>query len=383
MATTTKAKAATAAKRTTAEPPATTTDSAAPWLIPKKPEFHTDPKSPFPDRYSIDKEREFMAEYIATNPTDERHPLYDRYIELVDREDQFEKIRSHYNSSLGADALAENTETFGMRELGRLVDDEADRLEIHTLEAYRMFLGRRREPGTEQAPIIGGKRIGAVLRDLWLMTGKDNPFADWALVRHEHAMKEAQARLKREIEAAQSALMEQQKRGLHLSVVRSAEPQMLTLGFRSPYGYAVCKVINDFDFFIRLMKTLERKDLRSDDQVRQSIHEITRLIRRVWTDTARFGRWLSQDEVKDLCRGDFIEGAVEDAANRVRFASEVFGTVPSQIYTCAIQPTHSRRHRRITAEERLLLARIGAQLAKAEEVDQGSAQSEAREDAAA
>ncbi|SCK55719.1 integrating conjugative element protein, PFL_4669 family [Variovorax sp. HW608] len=374
---TTKAKAATAAKKTSVKPVIQTPDAAAPWLATRKPEFLTDPNSPFADKYSVDKERELLADFIATNPNDERHPLYDRYIELVDREDQLEKLRSEYESTLGADAVADNAETFGMRSLGRLVDDEADQLEIHTLEAYRMFLGRRREPGTEHAPIIGGKRIGSVLRNLWLMTGKDNPFADWALVRHEHSMKEVQARLKREIEAAQSALLDQQKRGLHLSIVRSAEPQKLTLGFRSPYGYAVCQAINDFDFFIRLMKTLERKDLRSDDQVRKSIHELTRLIRRVWTDTARFERWLSQDEVKDLARSDFIEGAAEAAANRVRFATEVFGPVPSQIYTCAIQPTHSRRHRRVSAEDRLLLTRIGAQLAQAEAAADAEGQQEA------
>ena len=42
-----------------------------------------------------------------------------------------------------------------------------------------MFMGRMREPGGEAAPIVGGKRVAAALRGLWLLTGNDNPYADW------------------------------------------------------------------------------------------------------------------------------------------------------------------------------------------------------------
>lgn len=347
-------------------------------------EFLTDPASPFADKYSVDRERVFLDEFIRKGGgEDEAHPLYDRYLELLDRQERLAKMKGADPSSMAADTVVEHNEAVGMRSLGRLVDDDVDQMEVHTLEGYRMFLGRRREPGSQAAPIIGGKRMASVLRSLWMMTGQDNPYADWALVRHEHSIAEVAARLDREIAAAEAAIEHQRKRGVHLSILRNPEPARLSLGFRSPYGFGVAKLINNFDCFVRMQKTLERKDLRSDEQVRQSIQEITRLIRRVWQDTSRFDRWLSREEVRTLGRADFVEPAPEEAARRLAFATEVFGAVPSQIFTCTIQPKHSRRHRRISAEEAQLLERIGAKLAQAEVAESEAQEAAAREAGAA
>lgn len=330
-------------------------------------EFLTEPNSPFPDGYSIAKERAFLAKDIEAGLAEkESGRLYDRYIELLDREDRLESMRRRYEDKMGADHETTAEEVTGMRQIGRLVDEEVDQLQVHTLEAYRLFLGRRREPGTEAAPIIGGKKMGSVLRSLWLMTGRDNPYADWALVRQEHAMREVQGRLKREIDAAQAILDKQQRRGLSLSIVRSENPMVLNLGFRSPYGYGVVHMVSEYDWFIRLMKTMERKSLRTDDEVRKAVSEMNRLIRRIWNETSRFDRWLGQEEIKDLCRSDFAEGVPEDASKRAQFAVEVFGPVPADVFTCAIKPTHSRRHLRVSPEERKFLAHMGRQLAKAE-----------------
>lgn len=329
-------------------------------------DFAKEPNSPFRDGYSIAGERAALAEYIdwvkETNPTN----LSERYIELLDREERLEKMQREYHDTLGADRLVDRSEAIGMRSLGRLVDEEEDQMELHTLEAYRMFSGRRREPGSEARVIIGGRRIASVLRNLWLLTSQDNPYADWALVRHEHEMAAIQQRLDREIEAAQAAIAEQAKKGMRLSMLRNAEPAILTLGFKSPYGFAVATLITRFDYFVRLMKTLERKDLRTDDQVRQAIYTLTRLIRAAWYGTEKFERWLSNEQMRSMSRVDFVKEGDAAAAGRVEFATQVFGPVPSQIYTCAVQPKHSRRMRQITPEERALLARVGEKLARAE-----------------
>ncbi|KQP14874.1 PFL_4669 family integrating conjugative element protein [Pseudorhodoferax sp. Leaf267] len=334
---------------------------------PKPPAFLTEPGSPFADGYSIAKEREFLAPHIAEGLEEKAFgAMYDRYIELMDREDRLETMKREYEQKMGADHETSRDEAIGMRQIGRLVDDEVDQMQVHTLEAYRLFLGRRREPGTEAAPIIGGKKMGAVLRSLWLLTGRDNPYADWALVRHEHAMKEVHALLRKEVESAKKVLDDYKQRGMSLSILRSEQPMLLNLGFRSPYGYGVVQLVSEYDWFIRLMKTLERKSLRTDDAVRHSINDVNRMIRRIWYDTARFDRWLSRDEVTSLCRSDFAEGVTEDGAKRAQFALEVFGAVPSDVFGCVIKPTHSRRHLRESPEERKFLAHMRLQLAKAE-----------------
>ena len=201
---------------------------------------------------------------------------------------------------------------------------------------------------------------------MWIFTGNDNPYADWALLRHEQTIKEIQKRLERETQEASKVLNELKKKGLAFSILQSAEPKVLNLGYRSPYGYAISTLIVEFDYFVRLQKTLSRKNLLSDEQARQAISEMTRFIRRVFNETTRFDRWLTREEIRNLSRLDFLPDASEEAKKRVEFASGVFGVVPSEVYTGQLQPRHSRRRLQISQAERQLLAHVGAGLDEAE-----------------
>ena len=330
-------------------------------------QYETEPNSPFQDGYSITKEEHLLADYIQSDPMDESDLRFDRFVELEDRKERLEKMQQKFATRKGADLVVTPREVSGLNALGSLVDEGVDQMSLHTKEAYRMFMGRTREPGKDIAPIIGGKRIAAALRALWLLTGNDNPFADWGLLRHEQSMREVHKRLQREIEEPSKTLQDQQRRGLNYTILRSANPVVLDLGFRSPYGYAVSNFIADFDYFVRLQKTLEHKNLRSDDQVRQTISEMTRFVRRCWNETARFDRWLNREEVQRLSRADFIPNAPKDGAMRVEFATGVFGAVPSEVYSTALQPSHSRRRMQISPVERKLLQSVGKQLAQAEQ----------------
>ena len=140
----------------------------------------------------------------------------------------------------------------------------------------------------------------------------------------------------------------------------------MNLGFKSPYGYAVAQLVSDFDYFVRVQKTLERKNLRSDSQVRQSITEITRVIRRVFNETARFDRWLMREEMKGLCRGDFVPGGTDEAAKRLQFAAGVFGPCPSEVFSGKLQPRHSQRRIQISPEDRKLLQKISEEMQRME-----------------
>lgn len=340
----------------------------AAYLVPpaKKMEFVTEQNSPFSDGYSIKGEEAVLADFLKMEFMDESDPRYERYVELDERKDRFEKMQSRFQMRKGSDPVVEHAEYQGLATLGTLVDDDVDQMSIHTKEAYRMFMGRTREPGKDTAPIIGGKRIAAALKALWLLTGTDNPYADWALLRHEQTMVELHKRLARETKDAEALVAEQQKHGLRYSILKSANPKVLNLGFKSPYGYAVASLIVEFDYYVRLQKTMARKNLKSDDQVRQAITELTRFVRRVFNETARFDRWLMKDELKGLCRADFVASATPDVGKRVEFASGVFGVIPSEVYTCKLQPRHSRRRIQITPAERKLLSMIGSELERQE-----------------
>ncbi|MBL8387068.1 MAG: TIGR03761 family integrating conjugative element protein [Hydrogenophaga sp.] len=348
--------------------------------------FETEPNSPFSDGYSIAREREVLADFLAdpSRQHDENDPLYDRHIELIDREDQLDRMKAQYQSSKGADPLVEHKEAVAMNFLGSLVDDGVDQMALHTKEAFRMFMGRSRDPEKKLEPIIGGKRVAAALRALWVLTGNDNPYADWGLLRHEQTIKEVGKLLAKHIADAQAALDQQKARGLTFSVLQSSSPQVLNLGFKSPYGYAVAQLVTDFDFFVRLQKTLERKNLRSDAQVRQIITETTRVIRRVFNETARFDRWLMREEMKGLCRADFVPDGDPEGAKRVQFAAEVFGPCPAEVYSGKLQPRHSRRRIQISQAERKLLQVVSDEMLRRErEADAGALDEAAAQEIAA
>ena len=362
-------------------------DSAS-FLIPaaKSHLFATEANSPFSDGYSIDGERAALANFLAdpSRQHNERDPQYDRYIDLIDREEQLDRMKAEYKTTKGADGVVEQKEAISMNFLGSLVDDGVDQMALHTKEAFRMFMGRSRDPEKQLQPIIGGKRVAAALRALWLLTANDNPYADWGLLRHEQTIKQVIELLGKHISVAEAALEQQKARGLMFSVLQSSSPQILNLGFKSPYGYAVAQLVTNFDYFVRLQKTLERKNLRSDAQVRQTITETTRVIRHAFNETARFDRWLMREEMKGLCRADFVPDGDPEGAKRVEFATGVFGPCPAEVYSGKLQPRHSQRRIQITAAERKLLGVVSEEMLRRErEADAGVLDDAAEQEIAA
>jgi integrating conjugative element protein (TIGR03761 family) len=354
-------------------PPSTPRASHAS-LAPRGVGFLTDDSSPFADGYSIEKERAFLgADLEAGRAGQLSGPLLDRYIELEDREERLREMQQANDWRMGADDEVTNDEARSLRRIGRLVDQDVDQFVVHTLEASRLFTGRKGDPQAHISAIAGGKSVASALRDLWLMTGRDNPYADWALIRYEEEMHSIHERMKRMIEQFLEKLRHFSERGMRFSVVANPEPYPFKLGFRSPFGYGIVQFTCDYDYFIRLMKTMERKDMLKDAQTLQYIRAMNQSIRRVWNDTRRFHRWLVREEMRELSRGDFASGVTGEAVQRVQFATEVFGAVPSAVYSCALQPSHSRRKRRTTPEERSFLQHVSAQLAKAEDEEQRAA----------
>lgn len=344
--------------------------------------FEREENSPFDDGYSIKGEESALADYIAAG-ADEDHPFYERFIELQDRRERLEQMQRERMERGGADAIVSNAEARGLDDLGGLVDDGVDQMTIHTIEAYRMFLGRGREPGSSKSAIIGGKRVASALRNLWLLTANDNPYADWALARHEHAIKEVLEHLSVETKKAEDMLHSVRQRGLNFAVLGSSDPITLNLGFRSPYGYSISRLIVEYDYFVRVQKTLQRKNLQTDEAVRKVLSSVSRGILSTFYGTTRFDRWLNQPEIRALSRLDWVS-ADQDAAKRVEFALQIFGPIPSAIYTAEVAPSHSRRRYSITSAERELLKVVGGKLQEDERAEaQDAAGAQLTQDAVA
>lgn len=334
--------------------------------------FVTEPNSPWPDGYSLEGERAELADILDADGA-EADPRWPRVIEFEKREQAFSRAQSQYGQRRGAETVVTDPEATSFRSLGNLVDDETDTMVVHTLEAYRLFIGRAPSPDGKLFAIPGGKRQGAALRTLWLLTGHDNPYAEWALLLHEQAHERLRKLLADEISECAARIESLALRGLRIKVQVSSRPEALELGFRSPYGYAVCELIVDYDLFVRYVKTLARKNQISDEKARLKIRDVTRQIRAAWLDVVRFERYLSRAELRDLSRTDFLPGAVAAAAKRAQAALQLFVGIPAQIFEGRQVPQHSRRRNQLTEQERALLREIGGTILEDDDAVQNEA----------
>lgn len=241
---------------------------------------------------------------------------------------------------------------------GRLSDETPDVMVLHTQEAYRMFVGRSADPAEHAPAITGGRRFAAVLRSLWQLSANDNPYADWILVQVYQILVEIRGRMSKAIELREAEFDRLRRRGLSLSVVHSASPLCVALGFRSPYGYATAEAIVEFDYHVRMVKTLVMKDRMSDDDGRAAIREIGRALRALFLLPIRWERVLFREEMLALSRRDYLPGADLQAKHRVRAATAVFGEVPRRVFTGEEAPRHSQRRHGYTQAELRLLAQV-------------------------
>ncbi len=320
--------------------------------------FATEKDSPWPDGYSIEGEKKALADLLDVDGG-EADPRFPRVLELERRMEEFAEISARYRQRQGAEAVVSDREALSVRSMGNLVDDERDSMCVHTLEAYRLFMGRARSPDKKLMHIPGGKSQASALKSLWLLSANDNPYADWSLLLHEDTHKLLHRRLRDETQTFMKQIDEVKKTGLSINILSSKSPAVLTLGFGSPYGYAVCKLIVEFDLYVRTVKTLARKDELTDEEARKKIYQMTRAIRAAWSSIHRFERNLRRPELLDMSRSDFLPGQSSPSQKRAQAAKELLPGMPTEIFDGSKAPRHSRRRRTLTAQEQTLLRGIG------------------------
>jgi integrating conjugative element protein (TIGR03761 family) len=246
----------------------------------------------------------------------------------------------------------------GAAAAGRLVDATPDAMMLHTLDAYRMFTGRAADPATQAPAIPGGRRFAAILKGIWYLSASDNPYADWLLIRVYQSLADIRAQMNQIIAAREAEFERLRARGLALSVLASRSPVAVSLEFRSPYGYAAAEAILEFDFHVRMVKTLVLKDRMGDAAGRAEIRVIGRQLRGLFLEPIRWERHLLREEMLPLSRRDFLPGADAAARQRVSAAVALFGELPRKVFTGEEAPRHSQRRVSPTAAELRLMQEV-------------------------
>ena len=83
--------------------------------------------------------------------------------------------------------------------IGRLDEQTPDAMTLHTREAWQMFTGRSADASGQTPAIPGGRRFAAVLRAIWALSARDNPYADWILIRVTQRLGEIRAQMSPQI----------------------------------------------------------------------------------------------------------------------------------------------------------------------------------------
>lgn len=312
--------------------------------------FPVSPDSPFADGYDIASERDALADLMASENPDPADARWARYIELREREGELRRLRQPASSPSVVPMVASP-----VAKLGQLEDATPDTMTLHTKDAYTLFSGRPADNPAKLPPIPGGRRFAAVLKSIWHLSANDNPYADWILIRMYDALVGIRANLARVIATREEGMEVLKRKGLSISVMASRNPKTVELGFRSPYGYATAEAIVEYDYYVRMIKTLIHKDRMSDEEGRIAIRGVGREIRALFLKASRWERNLLREELRQLSRSDFLPSADATARQRVRGAVAMFGEVPRRVFTGTEAPRHTRRRVKLTEAELRLL----------------------------
>lgn len=126
-------------------------------------------------------------------------------------------------------------------------------LVLHTVDAQTAFMGHGEKGGMGLFPFAS--RMG----ELWEAAAKDDPYADWYLLKIYDTIIQLRNSMATIIQDYQQQLTK--THGLNGFIVypfQSEKPLNKSLYFNNPYGYLGAQIIADFDTLMRIVLTAKR-----------------------------------------------------------------------------------------------------------------------------
>ena len=303
--------------------------------------------SPFADKFDLTVAKEMVKDLYAADEPDSLDPRYPLLMLVWDHEVELKKLRAERKLRNNAEDIVPFS--IAASRPGRLTQES--RMVLHTAIAQRLFTGRKHVPG-EQHGIPGVLRFANACYWLWHMTGDDNPYADWGLIQVGQSIREMEAELKEHTGSLRQLLEERARRGLRHSVAESETPLAIDeVNFGSPYVYIGCDLLLEFDFWVRMVQTLEAVGQISTQQRQKMLYDIQRKMRSLTQLPVKLYDNLRRKALAGLTRDDFKPEASEEARQRVALAKELLGEIPEDILSGKQRPDHYRQVRRASAEE--------------------------------
>ena len=186
------------------------------------------------------------------------------------------------------------------------------RLEIQTRQAQFLLDGRTGPRG-----IIGLLQFARRLGDVCQAVQRDDPYADWMLLRVEESVAAAKAFIQEKNIATGKAL--NGLGAMKIELARTREPAMVDLVFGTPYGFMGAYLLSDYDELARSVLTAQHCAVFDRRQAGELIRACGNAVRRVYQLPAAWRR-------TDITRDD-VRQRTDAAAN----AAELMGALPEAV----------------------------------------------------
>jgi integrating conjugative element protein (TIGR03761 family) len=145
-------------------------------------------------------------------------------------------------------------------------------LTLHTAYAQKLFLGFRPDKRSINLLQFGGR-----MTDIWDAAERDDPFADWYLLKVYDLLLKLKKQLTSEIEAYQAKLNQSNHLvSLTIKPFESEQPTVESIWFRTQYGYMAANLVAHFDELMRTVLTANRVGVLLDKP--------EKVIRQNWLD---------------------------------------------------------------------------------------------------
>jgi integrating conjugative element protein (TIGR03761 family) len=297
--------------------------------------FPTSPESPFEDQFDLEEGRRLAGDlYNAENP-DPADPAFPLLMRIWEAEEALEHAK-HLNNLRGG---AENNVPFNIasQRPGRL--GKATEMALHTFQSQRLFTGRKRADGVKGIP--GFMTFASACFRVWLLTANNNPFADYLLIRITDEMIQIRSEIEKQVKKFKTVLDERSKKGLSHSIAESDKPLVIGgISFGSPYGYQACELLTDFDYFVRVISTLEDVGQIKTDESRVQKEAMQHRLRGFIYQNVRMADILTSEKLSQLSRDDFSLEATDEGKIRAALASKLIGELPQEILSGKRRPDH-------------------------------------------
>ena len=328
------------------------------------PYFLKSEQSQFADGYDIKGEAGVLVHLIESDDPDATDPLFPRLMEYYERQKQLDQRAVEHLVRAGAESVITDREAIGVKQLGGYESSEQNTVTLHTKEAYRLFTGRAPQPvATANSarfvpPIMGARRAGSMLRSLWLLSATDNPYADWALIDVHNRIVEQTEKLRQQTVAMELVVAKLKQRGIIVSVIQARDAQQVPLGFASPYAFLLVEMLAEFDYFVRVVKTMESISKLGGEESRKIIGVEVTAQRAMFELIQRYERTLNREKLTALTRADWLPAATDEAIKRVQAIIALFGVIPREVFNGEVTPRHTRRDMRVSAETLQVLSQL-------------------------